>query len=150
MGRRSRRENPTRPYETVSDSLRSLDTSFVMRLLTGDPPKLYESAARFLTEQGTDKPHEVPDLVLAEAYFALTYHYGYSKTDALAALLSFSQHPAITVSDHAGSALALPGIASAKPGFVDRLIHGCALSAGRVMVTFEKSARSLPGTLVLE
>lgn len=134
----------------MNHSLHGLDTSFVIRLLTGDPPKLFESATRFLSERGADAPLEVCDLVLAEAYFALLHHYGFSKTDALAALLSFSNHPAITVSDHAEAALALPGIATAKPGFVDRLIHGCSRSSGRVMVTFEKAARSLPGTLVLE
>ncbi len=135
----------------MSESSHSLDTSFLIRLLTGDPPKLFESASKFIQERADGAPLlAVCDLVLAEAYFALIHHYGVSKADALDALLSFSQHPAIGVSDHAAKALALPNIASAKPGFVDRLIHGCAQSGNCVLVTFEKSARALPGTFVLE
>lgn len=134
----------------MSKTLHSLDTSFVIRILTGDPPHLFESASKFIGERGIDAPPmEVCDLVLAEAYFALLHHYGFSKPDALAAILSFSRHPAIAVSDYAQTALALPGIATANPGFVDRLIHGFSRSAGRVMVTFEKAARTLPETLVL-
>lgn len=135
----------------MKKAFHSLDTSFVIRLLTGDPQHLFEIATRFIVERVSEAPpFEVCDLVLAETYFALQHHYGFSKPDALAALLAFSRHPAIAVSDYARTALAMPGIATAKPGFVDRLIQGCSRAGGRVMVTFEKSARALPGTMVLE
>ena len=129
----------------------SLDTSFTIRLLTRDPINLFERAATFLRKHtGKNIRCTVSDLVLAELYFALQYHYGFSKADALAALLAFSKHPAIALSTHAKLTLQLPGIASAKPGFVDRLIHGSCNIDGITLVTFEKAARALPNTLVLE
>ena len=45
--------------------------------------------------------------------------------------------------------LAQPNLATAKPGFVDRLIHGGAQSAGHTLVTFEKTAKKLRYTLLL-
>lgn len=45
--------------------------------------------------------------------------------------------------------LALPNLASAKPGFVDRLIHAASQTANTTLVTFEKAAAKLPDTLVL-
>jgi len=127
-----------------------LDTSFVIRLLTRDPLPLFKSATGFLTQWQEGNPELiVPDLVLAETYFALQHHYGFPKADALAALLALSRHHAIAFSLHAANALVLPQISTAKPGFVDRLIHGAAEGAGATLVTFEKSARKLPNTLVL-
>ena len=135
----------------MSSSGYRLDTSFAIRLLTRDPLTLFESAVAFLREHTSHTVRcEVSDLVLAETYFALQYHYGFSKADALAALLAFSQHPTIAVSSHAQLILQLPGIASAKPGFVDRLIHGSSTIDGSTLVTFEKAARALPNTLVLD
>lgn len=128
-----------------------LDSSFVIRLLTRDPLPLYESAAAFVRRWKKGKPGLfVPDLVLAEAYHALQHHFGFSKTDALKTLLAFSRHPAIAVSPHAHAILVLPGLATANPGFVDQLIHGAAHASGCRLVTFEKSARKLADTLVLE
>ena len=42
-----------------------------------------------------------------------------------------------------------PNLASAKPGFVDRLIHGTSHADGHTLVTFEKTAKKLPATIVL-
>ena len=74
----------------------------------------------------------------------------FSKEDALSALLSFVRHPAISVSTCADKTLALPQISTAKPGFVDRLIHGASERSETPLVTFEKSAKLLPNTLVLK
>ncbi|MEX2606152.1 MAG: PIN domain-containing protein [Kiritimatiellia bacterium] len=128
----------------------SLDTSFVIRLLTRDPLPLYQRAAEFLGQWKKGSPGLlVPDLVLAETYFALQHHYIFSKEDALSTLHAFARHPAISVSPCADKTLALPQLSTAKPGFVDRLIHGTAETAGIPLVTFEKSAKLLPNTLVL-
>ncbi len=45
--------------------------------------------------------------------------------------------------------LATRGLASAKPGFVDRLIHGAYSDAAEEMVTFEKAAAKLKSVRVL-
>ena len=128
----------------------ALDTSVALRLLTRDPAPLFKAAAAFLSEQvdqGT--PLAVCDLVVAEAYFALQHHYGFPKAEALAALRDFAGHPGIEMSPITREILTLPNLATAKPGFVDRLIHGASHAAGQTLVSFEKATRKLPATLVL-
>lgn len=128
-----------------------LGTSVVMRLLVQDPPAQYIRAAEFLeAELLNEATVFVCDLSLAEAYFALQTFYGLPKAKALELLAGFARTPGITVSDHALTVLSLPNLASAKPGFADRLIHGTARAASHTLVTFEKSAKNLPGSLVLE
>jgi predicted nucleic-acid-binding protein len=128
----------------------SLDTSVVLRLLVGEPREQYAVAMSFLSEQlsGGSGVH-VADLVLAEAYFALQSYYGMPKSDALAALLLFVRHAGVSVSPAALQVLSTPNLASANPGFVDRLIHGASHTEGRTLVTFEKASKKLPGTKVL-
>ena len=55
-----------------------------------------------------------------------------------------SEAAGFTVSDHARDILALPNLATAKPGFVDRLIHGTYFSEGKTTIACEKSFRKLP------
>lgn len=46
--------------------------------------------------------------------------------------------------------LAIPRLESAKPGFIDRVIHRDYLASGaEKMVTFEKAARKLEDVIVL-
>jgi len=128
----------------------SLDTSVVLRLLIGDPLAQYYRATRFL--EGQRAAHaavHASDHVLAEAYFALQAFYQLSKADSLAALANFARNSGVTVTPIARAVLALPNLASAKPGFVDRLIHGASHASGHTLVTFEKAAKKLSGTVVL-
>lgn len=128
----------------------SLDTSVVMRLLVGDPVAQYRIARVFLDAQVfANHTVHVSDHVLAEAYFALQSFYEISKPEALSLLLKFTQESGITATALAKEILALPALATAKPGFVDRLIHGASQSAGHTLITFEKAAKKLPATLVL-
>ena len=132
------------------DGNTSLDTSFVLRMLVSQPVSQFRLASRFLEEQRSAQASvHVSDLVLAEAYFALLSFYQLPKTDALAALAAFIRHSGVTVTPVASAVLALPNLASAKPGFVDRLIHGESHDNGRTLVTFVKAAKKLPATLVL-
>lgn len=128
----------------------SLDTSAVLRLLIGQPADQYERAAQFLAERlAAADPVHVSDLVLAEAYFALQHYYSMPKAEALTALALFAQHSGVSLAPTTLAVLELPQLANAKPGFVDRLIHGASQSAGHTLVTFEKAAKKLPATLVL-
>lgn len=128
----------------------TLDTSFVIRLLTRDPLPLFERAAAFIGQFAEGMPGLiVSDLVLAETYYALQHHYVFPKADALAVLLAMSRHPTISVTPHAFKVLSQPRLSSAKPGFVDRLIHGESEASRTTLVTFEKAARKLPNTIVL-
>ncbi len=128
----------------------SLDTSFVLRILVSQPLPLFRRALRFLEEQrAAGVSVHINDLVLAETYFALQSFYQISKADALAMLANFALHSGVTMTPVASAVLALPHLASAKPGFVDRLIHGTSHASGHTLVTFEKAATKRPGTLVL-
>ncbi len=91
----------------------------------------------------------VTDLVLSETYYALPHHYGFPKADAIEALRRMASHQAIDVSVHSMRILSMPNLATARPGFVDRLIHGAAKATGATLLTLEKSAGKLSNTLVL-
>ena len=128
----------------------SLDTSFVLRLLVAQPLDQYHLAFRFLQEQRASQGSlHVSDLVLAEACFALQAFYQMPKADVVAAIATFTRHSGVTTTPVARAALALPNLASAKPGFVDRLIHRTSHAVGHTLVTFEKAAKKLPATVVL-
>lgn len=127
-----------------------LDTSVVLRLLVAEPAAQYEKASAFvsLSIKRGGRVH-VGDLVLAEAYFALQSFYGLSKKDSLKALGLFVEHSGVNVDPASVAILRQPNLASAKPGFVDRLIHGACHQKGRVFATFEKSASKLEATHLL-
>jgi predicted nucleic-acid-binding protein len=128
----------------------SLDTSVVLRLLVGDPVHQFQSATRFLEERlAAQAAVHASDHVLAEAYFALQCFYKIPKAEALKMLFHFGESSGVTITPIAREVLALPNLASAKPGFVDRLIHGESHAAGRTLVSFEKSARKLADTIIL-
>ena len=129
----------------------SLDTSLVLRLLIGEPVAQFRRAFEFLTQQTEAKSEVfVSNQVLSEAYFALQSFYKIPKSEALEMLSNFVQHQGVRASSVAEVVLRLPGLASSKPGFVDRLIHGECQEAGHTLITFEKAARKLPKTMVLD
>lgn len=127
-----------------------LDTSVVMRLLIGRPPAQTAAALAFLDDLQRRGDHAVvSDLVISEAYFALQFHFKVSKAEALSALASLLSTGEISASGQAGKVLTQPGLATAKPGFVDRLIHASYFAAASTMASFEKSAGKLPKVTVL-
>lgn len=128
-----------------------LDTSVVVRLLTGEPEALANEAMAHLVERqhGGDQVL-VSDWVVAETYHALQYHYRVSKQEALATLRDFLASPGIEGTGEALSVLEVPNLATAKPGFVDRVIHrNYRRSGADEMVTFEKAAATLERVRVL-
>lgn len=127
-----------------------LDTSVVLRLLLGQPADQAGRAVGFLDEllRGGHRA-VVSDLVVAETYFALQHHYGVSKTDALMGLRRLFADGEIEPLGAVAEVLTVNGLASAKPGFVDRLIHGIYVSVADEMVSFEKAAGKLKSVRVL-
>lgn len=128
-----------------------LDTSFLIRLLTGDPPDQAAKAQEWLESslRRGDRPRVI-DLVIVEAYFALQSHYQVPKAEALKALQRLLESGDV---EPVGFALEImrttPNLANAKPGFVDRLIHAEVRSHRGKFLTFEKAAAKLPGAKVL-
>lgn len=128
----------------------SLDTSFALRLLTESPEVQLPLALAFYEEQRQARSQLfISDLVLSECYFALQFHFDYSKIDALAAIKALTAKSPITITPSARLVFNLPNLSQVKPGFIDRLIHGAANEEGKTLVTFEKAAKKLPNTLVL-
>lgn len=127
-----------------------LDTSVVLRLLVAMPADLAECALReVLRCQSDGITLHVSDLVLAETYYALQFHYRMSKTEALSVLREFLRESGIDASSATCEILELPDLAEARPGFVDRMIHAGYRTAGCEVLTFERAARKLPGSRVL-
>ncbi len=128
----------------------ALDTSVVMRLLTGQPMDLAIIARRYMaeTEQAGAKVF-VSNLVVLEAYFACQHHYGMPKDAVLTGLQSLLSMSTFAVHPQLLPLLANEGLSTAKPGFLDRLIHAEATSARLPLVTFEKAAARLPQTQLL-
>ena len=130
-----------------------VDTSVVLRLLVGEPEEQALVAMAALEGWRSDGASIVVSrLVLAETYYALQHHYLVPKAEALRQLRAFVLSPWVAPDDVAGDVLATHRLASAKPGFVDRLIHAEYRHGQSVdlVATFEKAAGKLEGTRVLQ
>ena len=127
-----------------------LDTSVVLRLLTGTPEDLAQRALAEVQQRvAQGGALLVSDLVVTEAYFALQHHYGMPKAEALALLAGFLRERGVKAMGAAATVLATPGLATANPGLIDRLIHAEYHGHVGEMLTFEKAAGRLPGARVL-
>ena len=128
-----------------------VDTSVLLRLMTGEPEALAAVALDFLLDcRQAGHRLLVSDWVVAEAYHALQHHYGATKKESLEALAQVLATPGIECQGFAVEVLRLPDLETAKPGFIDRLIHRGYLNGGAdQFVTFEKSAAKLKETRVL-
>jgi predicted nucleic acid-binding protein len=130
-----------------------LDTSVVLRLLTGDPPAQAQSAFRFVQDlHARGEPAHLSDQTVSEAYFALQHHYGVPKKDALTQLLSFLESGWVREEPNGTAKKTLQAALSSaqKPGFVDRLIHAQYRRASCRLATFEKASKRLVGTVLLK
>lgn len=127
-----------------------LDTSVVLRLLIGLPEDQAQRAHSYLDglSRRGDQP-VVSDLVIAEAYFALQHHYGVPKKEALHSLRRILGEGEIAATGTAQAVLAHPSLATAKPGFVDRMVHSAYTSDRGTMATFEHAASKLGSVEVL-
>lgn len=71
-----------------------LDTSIIVRYLTGDPPELAEKAARIIDGE---ESLQVTDVVLAETAYVLTSIYGISRDIMVDHLIAFLQKENISL-----------------------------------------------------
>ena len=125
------------------------DTSFLLRLLIGEPKAQAEAAVKELDQRfAKGERLAVLDLVVAETYFALQHHYEVPKQEALDTLKEFLEAPEIVALGVTQTVLAESKLGHANPGFVDRLIHADYLASTAGMLSFEKAARKLPKTQV--
>jgi predicted nucleic acid-binding protein len=129
-----------------------LDTSVLIRLLIGLPAEQASTALAFVKEEHlAGQRVVVSDLVVGEAYFALHSHYDVPKHEAIVQLLGMLRSGLIDLADgpEVLDVLEVASRSSAKPGFVDRLIHAQYERRLAGMATFERAAGRLAGTTVL-
>jgi predicted nucleic-acid-binding protein len=120
-----------------------LDTSVVIRLLVGLPEGQARAAKRRIEEAlEAGEPVYVTDLVVAETYHALHYHYELSKEDARDLLRRFIDSGVVTCDP-----VSLPKVITSRggAGLVDRLIHSRHLARGATTLTFERKQGALSG-----
>lgn len=124
-----------------------LDTSVVVRLLTGEPSTAARAAARRL-EAAADAGERVVvcDLVVVEAYHALHHHYGVPQAEARALLRRLLVSGVV----HPEPAEMVPALTAAGAGLADRVIHARYRGLGAVTVTFDRRRGALEGAVRLK
>ena len=124
-----------------------LDTSVVLRLLTGQPAADARLArARIERAHAAAEVVLVTDLVLAEAYFALHYHYGQSKEEARSQLRRMAGSGIVTVVPPEAVTALDPALGA---GLADRLIHARHRAEGAITLTFDRKMSALEGAVRL-
>ena len=122
-----------------------LDTSVVLRLLTGTPADQAEQARLLLAT--ASEPVVVSDLVVSEAYFALRHHYAVSHRDAVRAVLALLDDVRVYRPGVARAVLAADAasLRTPKSGLMDRLILAEYARDGIELATFDRALALLPG-----
>ena len=120
-----------------------IDTSILVRLLTGDPQDGFERCVGKLTALIERDAAEIfaSNQVIGEAYIALQHHYGIAKTDARAALASVLKSGLVAPLNGQGVFAALE--AAAGCGLLDRLIADDYRRAGLTTLTLDRKMGAL-------
>ena len=126
-----------------------LDTSVIVRLVTGQPVADYEYCVRrlrALKEQGMQVV--ASNQAIGESYVTVQHHYGFSDSDIRAALLVLLRGE--LVSPLNGKAV-LDAIQAptANPGLFDRLITDGYAQAGLETLTLDRRMARLPNARLL-
>lgn len=121
-----------------------IDTSILVRLVTGDPADGFELCVRKLTLLIRRDDAEVfaSNQVIAEAYIALQHHYGVSKPDARAGLLQVLRSGLVAPLN--GGAVLAALSADTGCGLLDRLIAEDYRRADIVTLTLDRRMAALP------
>lgn len=134
---------------SMDPRLIGLDTSFVLRLLIGEPAKQTKFAVVQMDSiRAEGKQCAVSDIVVAEAFFALQYHYEVPKQRALDVIKEFLESPEVYPLGESLTIMQQASLGKSKPGFVDGMIHAEYLRKTSAMLSFEKAAGKLPGVSV--
>ena len=122
-----------------------IDTSVLVRLLTGEPPEEFERCVTRLRVLVEDDGAEVfaSNQVIGEAYVAVQHHYGVSKADARAGLLDVLRSGLVSPLNGRAVIEALEAVEG--PGLFDRLIADEYSRAGVDVLTLDRKMASLPG-----
>ena len=120
-----------------------IDTSVLVRLLTGNPPDTSshcERELRALARSGAEVL--ASNQVIGEAYVTVQHHYGVSTADARAGLLHVLRSGLVAPLNGRSVVAALE--ASGGPGLFDRLIADGYARAGLEVLTLDRRMAALP------
>ncbi len=119
-----------------------IDTSILVRLLTGHPESDFEycvSRLRRMLKQGCEI--FASNQVIGEAYIAVQHHYGVSKAEARAAMLDVLSSGLVGPENGRSVVAALE--ASGGPGLFDRLIADDYARAGLEVLSLDRKMTGL-------
>ena len=121
-----------------------IDTSVLVRLLTGLPTSDYKRCERELIALVEQDGAEIfaSNQVIGEAFVAVQHHYGFSGADARAALLSILTSGLVAPLNGRSAIVALK--ASGGAGLFDRLIADEYSRAGLQVLTLDRQMANLP------
>ena len=122
-----------------------IDTSVFVRLLAGLPAAEYQTTLKRLTEIRASQPEPitVTNIVIAEAYAVLQHHYGLSKADTRAAMISVLTSG--LVEPARGDAVLEALRTTKEPGLTDRLIALDYANHHATVLTLDRKMAALPG-----
>jgi len=125
-----------------------IDTSILVRLLTGDPPEIFERCVAGLGELA-EEGCEVfaSNQVIGEAYVAVQHHYGVSKVEARSGLADVLRS-GLVGPRRGRRVLAALGEGSGA-GLLDRLIAMEYEDEGLTTLTLDERMARLPETTLL-
>lgn len=126
-----------------------IDTSVLVRLLTGDPPTEFDRCADALRDliETEDAVILASNQVIGEAYIAVQHHYGVSRAEARSGLLDVLQSG--LVSPLNGRTVLTAIEAPGSPGLMDRLIADDYAGSSVKVLTLDRRMASLPGARLL-
>ena len=124
-----------------------LDTSVVVRLLTGEPERQYRAARERLQRAHAEaEPVVVTDLVVLEAYFALRHHYDVPDPEARGKLRQLLESGVVVSRPRD-----LPGVldTAEPPGLADRMIHHRHRHLDAATLTFDRRHARIDGVEIV-
>jgi predicted nucleic-acid-binding protein len=128
-----------------------IDTSVLVRVLVGEPAALAAKAQRRLLHAHQERePVMVSDVVVAEAYHALKYHYALDPTDIRKALTTTLTSGLVQLEPGSAALTVLQSTGNSGAGFVDRLIHARYRLDGVTTLTFDKTQAKLGNTELID
>ena len=121
-----------------------IDTSILVRLLTGEPAADFEYCVSKLSGLVQETAAEIfaSNQVIGEAYVAVQHHYGVTKADARSGLVDVLRSGLVAPLN--GRAVIEALEASDSPGLFDRLITDDYRRAGLETLTLDRKTSDLP------
>ena len=121
-----------------------IDTSILVRLLTGEPAADFEYCVSKLRGLVQETAAEIfaSNQVIGEAYVAMQHHYGVTKADARSGLVDVLRSGLVGALN--GRAVIEALEASDSPGLFDRLITDDYRRAGLETLTLDRKTSDLP------